>query len=72
MKNRIVVSGASLNGAFIEEASLAMRLAREPYESADPAHLTYLVERAARLRAEAEQVAAWMRATVGLVEPEPV
>lgn len=62
---------ASLFAALLEEASLAARLSRLPEHSPDPVYVTYVAERAARLRAEAEQIGAWRRATAGLVEPEP-
>jgi two-component system chemotaxis response regulator CheB len=62
---------ASLFGALIEEASLAGRLAKLPALSDDLARRTYLGERAERLREQAEEIGAWMRATSGLIEPEP-
>lgn len=62
---------ASIYGALLEEAALAARLSTLPGEVEDAAQVTYLQERTARLRGEAEQVNAWMRTTTGLVAPEP-
>lgn len=62
---------ASIYGALLEEAALAARLSALPEEREDAAQVSYLQERAARLRGEAEQINAWMRTTSGLVDPEP-
>jgi len=61
---------ASIYSALLEEAALAARLTALPEEVEDAAHVTYLQQRAARLRGEAEQISAWMRTTSGLVDPD--
>ncbi len=62
---------AALYGALIEEAAVAARLRALPDHASDPVQSTYLAERSARLRGEAEQIGALMRGIAGLVEPEP-
>ncbi len=62
---------ASIYGALLKEAALAAQLSALPAEAEDAAHVTYLQERVARLRGDAEQIGAWMRTASGLIDPEP-
>jgi two-component system chemotaxis response regulator CheB len=62
---------ASVLAALIEAASLLERLTRSPEFSGEPEAVAHFIRRAERLREQAEQVASWLRATIGLVESEP-
>jgi two-component system chemotaxis response regulator CheB len=61
---------SSMFSALSEEASLAETLTRRAEYSDDPAVLAALKERVTRLRAQAEQVSAWLHSTLELLEPK--